>query len=110
MKNSSKNTCSKFFDITNNTHVMGNVCNTSKAFNINFMYLKEASRPVDNTKSQNTMDLVMQKAVMYPDVKGAIVFRAEKIAETKIKPRRPLQRIGKLLRWLNTFFRVLFNI
>ena len=31
----------------------------------------------------------MQKAVGYPDVKGAMAFKAGKIAETKIKPRRP---------------------
>ena len=110
MKNCSKNTCSKFFDITNNSHVMGNVCNTNKALNINFMYLWEASRPVDMTRSQNNKDLAMQKAVGYPDLKGAMALKVEKIAETKIKPRWPLQRIKKVLRWFNTFFRVLSNI
>ena len=110
MKNGSENTCSKFVNVTNHSKVMGNVCNTNKAFNISLVYVKEAIRPMDITRSRNNMDLAMQMAMGYTAVKETKALKAGKIAETKIKPRRPLQRIEKVIRWLNTFFRVLFNI
>ena len=83
MKNGSEKTCSKFFNVTNDSHIMGNVCNTNKVFSINLVYLKEAIRPVDITRSQNDMDFVMQKATGYTDVREAITLRAEKMPRRK---------------------------
>ena len=80
MKNGSEKTCSIFFNVTNYSHFMGNVCNTNKAFSINLVYLKVAIRPMEITRSRNNMHLAMQKTMGYTAVKETKALKAGKIA------------------------------